>query len=300
MSTLSFGTAPKMHAYIEPRQCSSLHTPCPASTAAAAERGHVARVADEVMTMSRWTDGVRSVTPAIAMVLLSLAAVPLARADVSGNDTCATAENFGGNGTRWGTLDLAGGDGKDFYRRWINAGDSIYVEMTPWGGSNEFNLVLYYPTCVIADFNYQSGTESVSFTATTSGYWYSEVWVQFGSGGYDLYWSVSTPPPPPCEPTEAPAWSYNVFFVNGNTYYIEERGGVYGPTVPFSGMLLGGSTWIYQETNALTGLQRGGIGLLGSEFPPGGPTLIYGEDPINDETCGNGPDQIIVGIDPAI
>ncbi len=60
--------------------------------------------------------------------------------------------------------------------------------------------------------------------------------------------------------------------------YIEDRDGA---GVPGSGLIVGGGTWVYQESNGLPGLQRGGSSAIGEE------------DSVNDETCGAMPDTLI-------
>lgn len=93
-------------------------------------------------------------------------------------------------------------------------------------------------------------------------------------------------------------------------YYVEERGVPppfdAGPPIPTSGTLLGDGTWYYREINSVPGLQRGGCGgtLSGFQFevrdvpamclPPPDPFGIIGGavDPIYDENCGHGPDDI--------
>jgi hypothetical protein len=110
-----------------------------------------------------------------------------------------------------------------------------------------------------------------------------------------------------CVPTGADPATYLTVVVAGRTFYQEERGNPVGTPVPFSGLLLGPDldgdgvpefgegqgSWTYEETNGLEGLQRGGVGLFGDDFPPGSSQpLIVGEDPINDETCGGGPDSL--------
>lgn len=89
-----------------------------------------------------------------------------------------------------------------------------------------------------------------------------------------------------CVPDQSPATSIPVPLLH-KTFYISDDG------------------FIYEETNGLEGLQRGGIGLLGDWFPPGCdqeweptdgtvPCLIVDEDPINSQTCGHGPDALII------
>jgi hypothetical protein len=91
--------------------------------------------------------------------------------------------------------------------------------------------------------------------------------------------------------------------LDGRTFYDEERGNPLGVPVPLSGFfigpgpepLAGQGTWLYEETNGLANLQRGGIGLTGSCFPADGDLcLLIDEDPIEDENCTHGRDAIIV------
>jgi hypothetical protein len=112
-----------------------------------------------------------------------------------------------------------------------------------------------------------------------------------------------------CYPEYAPYCSYNWYVVAGERYYVEERNSpqcLLGAPVPGAGTVSGG-TWIYQESNGIAGLQRGGVGYLGDYFPPACdlnwelypqhgtyPCLITQWDYINDENCGNGPDTLIM------
>jgi len=124
-----------------------------------------------------------------------------------------------------------------------------------------------------------------------------------------------------CVPTSVNPETYWQFDLGSQTFYIEERNSLIAdlipgsPAVPMAGLLTGDGTWIYEETNGLAGLQRGGVGLLGDWFPPGcdqdwrvvvepghvsipnaPPCLIINEDPITDVTCnGEGPDHVIGG-----
>ena len=222
----------------------------------------------------------RTVCVAIPSVLLALSPSAAANhsVDSSGNDSCAQAGSFpGDNVDHYGHLDGYPSDYRDFYKRWVDADSHIYAWMYPMASGADFNLVLYDPHCTQAAFDYASGQtpEDVSFTATTSGWWYVEVWAQVGSGDYAIYWEVSSPPPPPpCEPTSADPTTYNVVDVLGTTFYAEERGNPLGtsPPVPGSGLLLGQGTWVYEESNGWPGLQRAGL----------------------DETCGFGGDALVV------
>lgn len=76
--------------------------------------------------------------------------------------------------------------------------------------------------------------------------------------------------------------------IGSGTYYLEPR-----PLILALGILVS-EWWLYEETNGVPWLQRGGIGLLGSSFPPSPlPGVISNEDPINDENCGHGRDRVI-------
>lgn len=118
---------------------------------------------------------------------------------------------------------------------------------------------------------------------------------------------------PACTP-EAASWSTYTFQClpvddqndmdpHAECIYFEERGGiavVFGGdayVVPGSGYALGDGSWQYDETWAVNGLQRGGIGVFGDYFPPGcdpdSTCILIDEDPITDENCGHGPDVAI-------
>ena len=89
-------------------------------------------------------------------------------------------------------------------------------------------------------------------------------------------------------------------------------GGVPHPTTPGEGFVVGDGTSWYEETNGMDQLQRGSQGISNIISPynpigcdaswhpddhpalPGGtgPCLVQGFDPIEDETCGFGPDMM--------
>ncbi len=114
-----------------------------------------------------------------------------------------------------------------------------------------------------------------------------------------------------CVVTSVPAGDYSY---NDGTLYIEERqncvnfqpdggrGAGCGydevpPTAPPPydwGFVFGGGTWHYQEQNTLSGMQAGGFGVI-PETPGCGtvPCIIF-DDPVTDETCGSGPDRLIL------
>jgi len=104
-----------------------------------------------------------------------------------------------------------------------------------------------------------------------------------------------------CEPSSADPASYNrIDLPDGTILYVEERAvgepANTNPPVPGSGFVLGiagegEGTWIYQESNGVDGLQRGGTSI--PCLPAEDPCLVTGVDPVNDENCGHGPDTIL-------
>lgn len=134
---------------------------------------------------------------------------------------------------------------------------------------------------------------------------------------------------PNCEPSSAPPGSYWEIPVGDRLIYQEERGNpvaplgvmtapglsyLFGPDRDGDGVgepLEGEGSWTYQENNVYAGLQRGGDegGSLGGLFPPGCdanpnwhlsdktvPCLIVEFDPIEDETCHQGADYLMLGL----
>lgn len=90
---------------------------------------------------------------------------------------------------------------------------------------------------------------------------------------------------PPCTPTSADPATYEILPIPGKTFYHEERNSPAGPSFPGLGFLLGDGTWVYEESNGLPGLQRGGSSLDVEWF-------AFNTDSVNDETCGAGPDTL--------
>lgn len=82
---------------------------------------------------------------------------------------------------------------------------------------------------------------------------------------------VLPPCPPDCltvEPATAcgsPSILVTVPGAGGATY-VEDRGNR-GPLGPMPGLVDGGGTWVYRESNGMPGLQRGGISPLGDPDP---------------------------------
>ena len=99
-----------------------------------------------------------------------------------------------------------------------------------------------------------------------------------------------------CEPTSADPATYNIVDLpDGTRLYVEERAvpepANTNPPIPGSGFVLADGTWIYQESNGVDGLQRGGTSI--PCLPAEDPCLVTGVDPVNDENCGHGPDTIL-------
>jgi hypothetical protein len=90
-----------------------------------------------------------------------------------------------------------------------------------------------------------------------------------------------------CPLESADPATYNVFFLPWQRY-VEERNvpPPLNPVPPIAGTgaAAGDGTWIYDETNGVPGLQRGGA-------MPGG--LLV--DPLLDENCDHGPDSLVGG-----
>jgi hypothetical protein len=89
--------------------------------------------------------------------------------------------------------------------------------------------------------------------------------------------------------------------VTGQKFYWEETGNPLGtnPPIPGTGYLLGGGTWMYEESNTVPGLQRGFISLFCEPFPgePLPPLWSACNSPM-DKSCGHGPDTMILGFGP--
>ncbi|MBU2565620.1 MAG: pre-peptidase C-terminal domain-containing protein [Candidatus Thermoplasmatota archaeon] len=121
-------------------------------------------------------------------------------------DYTTSSQNDAGSGTDAGnTLDTAlqinpgsysgymdSADGNDYYKFNVNSGQTIQVSMTPPSGV-DFDLKLYNPSNTEkASSTAGAGTtDSVTFTADSSGYWRARIYYYSGSGTYSFTVSVT-------------------------------------------------------------------------------------------------------------
>jgi len=93
-------------------------------------------------------------------------------------------------GTGTGYLDS--NDQNDYYKISVSEGQSISVSMTPPFGS-DFDLRLYDSNQTQVDYSNSSGsvTDTVTYTATTSGYFYVKVYLWGGSGTYSMVVTIT-------------------------------------------------------------------------------------------------------------
>ncbi|MEE8182117.1 MAG: pre-peptidase C-terminal domain-containing protein, partial [Candidatus Thorarchaeota archaeon] len=111
------------------------------------------------------------------------------RVDVDSGDDFGSATEVA-DGTVW-VEDLGGSDINDYFKIWLNVGQTLWVNMT---GDllTDFDLYLYDPSQTEIDSSLSFGsTESVSCTATVQGYYYVKVYDWGGiSGSYTLTFDV--------------------------------------------------------------------------------------------------------------
>ncbi|MCG2825432.1 MAG: PPC domain-containing protein [Thermoplasmatales archaeon] len=86
---------------------------------------------------------------------------------------------------------LDSGDVYDYYKFYVSTGQKISVSMTP-PSTADFDLTLYTPSYSSADSSSMGtgSTETVSYTASSSGYWQIKVSRDSGSGTYSFTVSV--------------------------------------------------------------------------------------------------------------
>ncbi|MCL6579465.1 MAG: pre-peptidase C-terminal domain-containing protein, partial [Candidatus Bathyarchaeota archaeon] len=85
-------------------------------------------------------------------------------------------------------------DTNDYYKFYAQSGQSIYVSMTPPSGV-DFDLQLYDPNGYLKAGSYYGAgyTDSVSYTADSTGYWRIRIYIYSGEGQYSFYVSVYWP-----------------------------------------------------------------------------------------------------------
>jgi len=87
-----------------------------------------------------------------------------------------------------------GDNGNDYYKFYVESGQKIYLSMTPPSGI-DFDLQLYDPNGNLkAGSSYGAGyTDSISYTADSSGYWRARIYIFSGEAQYSFYVSVYWP-----------------------------------------------------------------------------------------------------------
>ena len=97
-------------------------------------------------------------------------------------------------GTHSGYLEKAieSWDSQDWYKLYVSSGQTIYITMTPPSGA-DFDLKLYDPNGNLkaSSTKWGDSTESITYTATTSGYWRIKIYIYYGRGDYTFTLSIS-------------------------------------------------------------------------------------------------------------
>jgi hypothetical protein len=112
------------------------------------------------------------------------------------NNSFATAELISSERVLRGQL-LSSTDTNDYYKFYISAGASCYVQLSGISSGSDYDLFIYNPSqaTVASSRNSPGIGEWVSFTASTSGYYYIRVQLLSGTGSsasyYRLYPQVS-------------------------------------------------------------------------------------------------------------
>ncbi|MEA3203441.1 MAG: hypothetical protein QOI63_1116, partial [Thermoplasmata archaeon] len=120
---------------------------------------------------------------------------------VTPQNDCGTGADAGGTSGTAATISVPqsncqgahpnAGDNMDWYQFYANTGDQISASMTPATGAN-FDLCLNTPAggTVVCSSNTGSATDSVTYTATSSGYWKLDTYITSGTGTYTLSVSI--------------------------------------------------------------------------------------------------------------
>ena len=106
---------------------------------------------------------------------------------VDAGNTPETAASIALPATGTGYLDEAIGDGRDYYTFPITAPGTINVSMTPSFGAN-FDLSLEDPYGTTRASSAKAGyqADTISYSNSTTGYWFVRVEQEAGSGNYSL------------------------------------------------------------------------------------------------------------------
>jgi len=107
--------------------------------------------------------------------------------DAGNNFNRATSINLGGSYT--GILSYSDPeDTKDWYKFYAEDQQDLYISMTPPSGI-DFDLQLYDPVGNLKAASYLGPgyTDSISYTADSSGYWRIQIYIQSGEAKYSFY-----------------------------------------------------------------------------------------------------------------
>jgi uncharacterized membrane protein len=111
------------------------------------------------------------------------------KADTEPNDTTGTADPISSGDTVTGYVS-AYSDPDDYYSIYLSSGQRISATLS--GTGSDFDLYLYDRwDDIIASSEGAYSTESISYTVSSSGTYYLDVYAYSGSGSYTLSVSVS-------------------------------------------------------------------------------------------------------------
>jgi len=85
-------------------------------------------------------------------------------------------------------------DEEDWYKFYVQSGQNIYVRVTPPSGV-DFDLQLYDPGGNLKAGSYKGSgySDSVSYTADSTGYWRARIYIFSGEGQYSFYVNIYWP-----------------------------------------------------------------------------------------------------------
>lgn len=149
----------------------------------------------------------------ISLAVLLVTTVPAQASDVEPNDSCATANAWGGGGWEGGTLTTT--SPQDYWNIPAYRSETISVE-TVSGGSQDINLQLYDAGCALWATSATPGSsaESISVpTVTTNGAWSARAYCACTAlTGYSIgwLWVESNDAGLGRDAVDSPAWDDNL------------------------------------------------------------------------------------------
>ena len=131
----------------------------------------------------------RKITCVLMVAFMALALSMFVAADIEPNDSIYTADSISSGQTVTGTLNEYT-DYDDYYEIYLNAGERITATLT--GTGSDFDLYLYNSENEIVDSEQSfDSSETLSYRAPSSGYYYVNPYAYSGSGTYTLTVSVA-------------------------------------------------------------------------------------------------------------